>query len=60
MNIYKSFSKYFISLLNKQELAIKKTRGDIKIMGFIDEVGKIKNSRYSLERDNCGRGIKIY
>ena len=42
MNIYKSISEYFISLLNKQDLAIKKSRDDIEIMGFIDEVGKLK------------------
>ena len=53
MNIYKSLSKYFISLLNKKDLAIKKSRGDIEIMGFIDELGEIKNSRYSLEGDSC-------
>ena len=33
MNIYKSLSKYFISLLNKQDLAIKNLRGDIEIKG---------------------------
>ena len=54
MNIYKSLSEYFISLLNKQDLAIKKSRGDIEIMGFIDQVGKIKNSKYSLQGDSCG------
>ena len=52
MNFYKSLPKYFISLLNKQDLAIKKSRGDIEIMGFIDEFGEIKNSRYSLEGDS--------
>jgi hypothetical protein len=52
MNIYKSLSKYFISLLNKKDLAIKNSRDDIKIMGFIDEVAKIKNSKYSLEGDS--------
>ena len=54
MNIYKSLSKYFISLLNKQDLAIKNSRCDIEIMGFIDELRKIKNSMYSLEIDSCG------
>jgi hypothetical protein len=54
MNIYKSLSKYFVSLLNKQDLAIKKSRDDIEIMGFIVEVGKIKNSRPSLEGDSYG------
>ena len=54
MNIYKPLSKYFISLLNKQDLAIKNSRGDIEIIGFIYEVGKIKNSRYSLEGYSCG------
>ena len=49
MNIYKSLSEYFISLLNKQDLAIKNSRGDIEIISFIDEVGKNKNNRYSLE-----------
>jgi hypothetical protein len=54
MNIYSSLSKQFISLLNKQDLAIKNSRGDIEIMGFIDELGEIKNSRSSLEGDSCG------
>jgi hypothetical protein len=54
MNIYKSLSKYFISLLNKQDLSIKNSSGDIEIMGFIVEVGKIKNSRHSLEGDSYG------
>ena len=54
MNIYTSLSKYFIFLLNKQDLAIKNSRGDIEIIGFIDEVGEIKNSRYRLKGDNCG------
>jgi hypothetical protein len=54
MNIYKPLSKFFISLLNKQDLAIKNSRGDIEIIGFIDEVGEIKNSRYSLDGNSCG------
>ena len=54
MKIYKFLSKYFISLLNKQDLAIKNSRGDIEIIGFIDEVGKIKNNRYSLEGNSWG------
>jgi hypothetical protein len=53
MNTYNPLSKYFISLLNKQDLAIKNSRGDIKIIGFIDEFGGIKNSRYSLEGNSC-------
>ena len=60
MNIYNLLSKYFISLLNKQDLAIKNSRGDIEIMGFIDELGGIENSRYSLEGDSCGIEMKIY
>ena len=33
MKIYKFLSKYFISLLNKQDLAIKNLRGNIEIKG---------------------------
>ena len=39
MNKYNSLSKYFLSLLNKQDLAIKNSRGNIKKIGFIDELG---------------------